>query len=345
MSFELGVALRNCGLERCGRRAVLDGLAHFTDRRTGLASVSDARLAHHIGQSERNVRRVLKSILDDMSLAGLVRLVERGVGRGRRSTYAVDLARIEPLGQAVMVVQRVLHAGVAKLLNDANLTGKALTPDNIRAVFKALLAKLAEGSRYRKARLAVVELASRFEKEMANFKACARQRPDADAAGRETPYQRRLRKLRQRRQNVGQTIEKRVLNAFFGRVDKSVNPARFSGQKPDKMSTAYNIDNIPSGISPLPPRSGQMVSGVAARQGEFLIFASDLVATVAGWRKERDAFLQAFGTRTARVNRNGVVTVLCADQRDLEGVRRYQDGLMRWVADLDLAGLVFELEG
>lgn len=325
--FELGVALRACGLERCGRRAVLDGLAHFTDRRTGLASCSDATLAAHTGLSERSIRRNVKALLDDLSLAGLVKVIERGQGRGRRSTYRVDLARVEFLGQAVMMAKRVIHAGASKALIDAKLTGAPLTPDNIRRAFKCLLRNLTH-DRARKVRLAVMDLASQFEQFM------------AERAPAETPkkqpsaYAKRLARLRKGRGGVAERA-----------VDKLCTTLGISRAKPAKMTGSYNKDNNPSGLSPLTPLSALTVRAEAVKQGRCVLAAADLVAFTAGWRGEREAFLAEFGIRTAEVNRNGVLSVFCESWQEATRLSdRWTDGLMRYAKQLELEGVAFVSE-
>ena len=75
MSFELSEMILGCGLERGGRRAVLEAMAHFADRDTGMVRVSQARLAQRAGLTERQVRRVRDSLLYDDELEGLLRCV------------------------------------------------------------------------------------------------------------------------------------------------------------------------------------------------------------------------------------------------------------------------------
>lgn len=329
--FELGIALRACGLESKGRRQVLDALSHFTDRRTGLASVSDATLACHTGLSERSIRRIIPDLLDP-SLAGLVTLVRRGCGRARASTYRIDLARIEPLGQAVLLARRVIYAGASKALIDDRLNGRPLTPDNIRAVFKSLLKRLVDG-RFRKTRLAVMELASQFEREIDQFTKTRANEPGPRK--RVSIWQKRVMKLRLRGQDCARwAVENTAQRLGISASKKGVNP--------DKMTSVYNIEPITSGLTPKSPNSAQTVTAQASRPGQCLLSASDLVAYVAGWRGERGAFLAEFGRRPAEVNRNGVLTVLCADDGEANALSaRWMDGLQRYAAEFGLAGVVF----
>lgn len=345
MSFELGEAFRRCGLETGGRRLILDALACYTDEETGLASASQASLAVHAGMSERSAKRLLRELLTDPELAGLVRLVRPGNGRGRLAVYQVMIGRVEPLAAAVKAAQRVARAGVGMAMLDAGLCGKPLSPDNMRAVF-ALLARLMRLEGNPPAAMAVEAQQALFEAFLAG-EAPVR-RPDGSEADIEAP---------EFDFEAGYDASEPVENAAAPCGEKPGKGDNLSG-KGDNLSSAHIRNLSPQGYTPRargageacaipdappPDRPGaEFVTGQAVRGREFFLDPMAMIAHVADCREDRRAFGEAFAGRLGRIDAHGVLTIVCRDAGEAEALSgRWLDPLVRYAAVIGLSGVVF----
>lgn len=337
MSFELGEAFRRCGLETGGRRLILDALACYTDEETGLASASQASLAVHAGMSERGAKRLLRELLTDPELAGLVRLVRPGNGRGRLAVYQLMIGRVEPLASAVKAAQRVARAGVGMALLDAGLCGKPLSPDNMRVVF-ALLARLMRLEGNPPAALAVEAQAALFEAFLAG-EAPVR-RPDGSQAEIDEP---------EFDFEAGNEVSAPVEIAPAPCGEKPGKGDNLSG-KGDNLSSAHIRNLSPQGYTPRARGAGkacgipdaQPVAAQAARNREFFLEPTAMIAHVADCREDRRAFGEAFAGRLGRIDAHGVLTIVCRDPAEADALAgRWLQPLVSYGADIGLSGVVF----
>lgn len=346
MSFELGEALRRCGLETGGRRLMLDALACYTEEETGLASASQLSLALHAGMTERHAKRLLAELLGDGALQGLVRLVRPAAGRGRTAVYQVMIGRVEPLAAAIKTAQRVARAGVAAAIIDAGLCGKVLSPENMRAAF-GVLARLmrAEGN---------LTAAAAIEAQRALFEAhLASEEPMRGPDGR-LPFA--------EPENTPQAEEESPLsrcgNPCEGPVEKAAERGTFrpekgdiSSGKGDISSSAHSKDNIPSGNNSLRApdareAAGIFVVGDATAQGEFFLDPLGMIGHVTACRDDRRAFGEAFSGRVARINEHGALMIRCRTEAEaFELSRRWLEPLVSYAAVWGLSGVAFEVRG
>lgn len=340
MSFELGEALRRCGLETGGRRLMLDALACYTDEDTGLASASQLSLALHAGMTERHAKRVLAELLSDEALQGLVRLVRPAAGRGRTAVYQLMIGRVEPLASAIKAAQRVARAGVAAAIMDAGLCGKTLSPDNMRAAFGVLSRLMrAEGN---------LAASAAIDAQRALFEAfLAAEEPIRGPDGR-LPLK--------EPENDPQADEKPASAPCGKPVDSPAKRGTFrpekgdiSSKKGDISSSAHSIDIFPSGIKPLPAPDareapGLFVVGDATAQGEFFLDPIGMIGHVAACRDDRRAFGEAFSGRLARINEHGALMIRCRTESEaFELSRRWLEPLVSYAAVWGLSGVAFEV--
>lgn len=351
MSFELGEAFRRCGLETGGRRLILDALACYTDEETGLASASQASLAVHAGMNERSAKRLLRELLTDPQLAGLVRLVRPGNGRGRLAVYQLMIGRVEPLATAIKAAQRVARAGVGMALLDAGLCGKPLSPDNMRAVFK-LLARLMRAEGNPPAAAAIEAQAALFEAFLASETPV--RRPDGSEVSQTEP---------EFDFDAPQTDEKGPAAPCELPVEEPAERGTIRPEKGDNLSgkgdnlSSAHIRNLsPQGYTPSAPEAREggepdgsenliadaPVTGQAARRREFYLDPMAMIGHVTACREERRAFGEAFAGRLARIDAHGTLTIVCAHAAEAEWLSgRWLEPLVRYAADIGLSGVVF----
>lgn len=332
MSFELSETILGCGLERGPRRQLLEAIAHYADNETGLARVSLSRLATRAALSERTVYRILPLLLNDPEADGLVRCVRPGGGRGNAGVYKLDVARLEPVAQAIRAAGRRVYAGVSKALQDAGLAGETASPANIRRIFRVLDALLRREGEFTTAQT-VAALAAEFEQAL-------RRRREISVIGRALPPADPG--LPGPAEDAAAPVENEGLNP--DRLTQ--NPDRLT-RNPDSLTIAYSKDTSPSGIStPAAPREagcGKILAGSATAAGEFLFDAEGLLAHAALSRSERLALLGDLQGRLARVTRDGVLAIRCRSGGDAEAMhRRWFEALLGWASDAGLAGVVFD---
>ena len=330
MSFELGEALRRCGLETGGRRLILDAMACYTDDETGLCSASQASLAVHAGMSERNAKRLIAALLRDADLAGLVRLVRPAAGRGRVAVYQLMISRVEPLAAAVKAAQRVARAGVGLAMLDAGLCGKPLSPDNMRRAFK-LLAALMRAEGHPPAALVVEAQQAVFEAFLAS-EAPVR-RPDGSEPGIDQPGF-----------DFGAESPSAACGKPCGKPDGKGD--NLSG-KGDNLSSVHIRNLLPSGISTLAPAPREacefLIAVQAIRAGEFFLDPMAMIAQVTACREDRRAFGKAFAGRMARINPHGALTIFCNGEAEgAELADRWLEPLVAYAASVGLSGVVFK---
>ncbi|MBA4338331.1 MAG: hypothetical protein C0421_05755 [Hyphomonas sp.] len=341
MSFELGEALRRCGLETGGRRHILDALACYTDEETGLASASQVTLAVHAGMSERHAKRILAELLADESLAGLVRLVRPSQGRGRVAVYQLMIGRIEPLAAAIKASQRVARAGVAMALLDAGLCGKALSPDNMRSVF-TLLARLMRAEGNPPAAAAVEAQAALFEAFLASETPV--RRPDGSQAAQVEP---------EFDFDAPGTDEKPPAEACEMAVEETGERGTSCPEKGDNLSrkgdilSSAHIRNLsPQGYTPTAPEAREadeiLIAGQAVRPRDFYLDPMAMIGHVTACRADRRAFGEAFAGRRGRIDAHGTLTIVCSHAAEAEWLaERWLEPLVSYARDIGLAGVVF----
>lgn len=317
MSFELSELVLGCGLERGPRRQLLEALAHYADTQTGLSRVSLASLATRAALSERTVYRVLPGLIDDPETDGLVRLVRPGGGRGNAAVYKIDVARLEPVTQAIRTAGRKVYAGVAKALQDAGLAGEKASPDNMRAIFRTLDRVLRQEEEFVTART-VAALAEEFEQAV-------RRRREISVIGRPI----------QPVEDGAGTVE-----------NEGRNPDSLT-RNPDRLTIAHNKDLSPSGIStpadPAETGCGKIFAGQATAAGRFLFDVEGLMAHGTASRSERLEMVADLQGRIARVTRDGVLAIRCRSAGDADALqRRWHEALLGWAADAGLSGVVFD---
>lgn len=323
MSFELSEMILGCGLERGGRRAVLEAMAHFADLETGMVRVSQVRLAQRAALTERQVRRVLDGLLYDEALEGLLRCVRGSAGRGHAAVYRLDVMRLEPLRAAMNLTARRIYAGAAKVQLDNGLSGVAATPANIRAVFCALSRQLTEEQEY-STRRAVDALLEEFEDAMTRHR-------ELSVIGR--PLEAGLQAV-ENGANAGQNV----------RLSGARNPDKMS-RNPDILSSAHSIDNSPSGNTPSAREAGcgKIMVGAAVGLRQFLFETEGLLAHVTLNRRDRHDLIVDLQGRMARVTRDGVLAIRVRDAADADALAsRWLDPLLGWAGDVGLAGVVFD---
>ncbi|MBI1401442.1 hypothetical protein [Hyphomonas sp.] len=342
MSFELGESLRRCGLETGGRRHILDALACYTDEETGLASASQVTLAVHAGMSERHAKRILAELIADQDLAGLVRLVRPAAGRGRVAVYQLMIGRIEPLAAAIKAAQRVARAGVAVALLDAGLCGKALSPDNMRAIF-TLLARLMRLEGNQPAAAAVEAQAALFEAFLAS-EAPVR-RPDGSEAAPEFDFGPQAEENAPA-QPCGKPVNDRPERGTIC-PEKGDN---LSG-KGDNLSSAHIRNLSPQGLTPFTAEAAatgceQLIAGQAVVAREFFLDPMAMIGHVTACRADRRAFGEAFAGRLGRIDAHGVLTVVCTDPAEAESLAaRWLEPLVGYARTIGLSGVVFAARG
>jgi hypothetical protein len=319
MSFELSETILGCGLERGPRRQILEAIAHFADNETGLSRVSLSRLATRAALSERTIYRILPQLLDDPETDGLVRCVRAGGGRGHASVYKLDIARLEPVTQAIRTAGRKVYAGVSKALQDAGIAGEKASAENIRQIFRILDKLLRSEGEFVTAQT-VCALAAEFEEAL-------RKRKEISIIGRPLPAG----------EKAGAAVESAGLNPD----SLSLNP--------DSLTIGYNKDLSPSGITTPAPADragcGWIYAAAATARGEFLFDAEGLLAHAALCRSDRLDLLHDLQGRLARVTRDGVLAIRCRSAGDAEAMqRRWLDALLGWATDAGLSGVVFDGE-
>lgn len=327
MSFELSEMILGCGLEKGGRRALLEAMAHFADLETGMVRVSQARLAQRAALSERQVRRVLPEVLADDELEGLLRCVRPAVGRGNAAVYRLDVSRLEPLRAAMNLAARRIYAGAAKAQLDCGLAGVKATPGNIRSVFAALVRQLTAEEEY-STRRAVEALRDEFESAMARHREISiiGRRMEED----ETP------------------VESDAKPGHDVRLCEG-EKADIMSRKADILSKPHSIDISPSGNTPSareaaePETCGKILAGAATGVERFLFEAEGLIAHAALNRRERLDLISDLQGRLARVTRDGVLAIRARNDADAEAMAaRWLEPMLGWAADLGLAGVVFD---
>lgn len=331
MSFELSEMILGCGLEKGGRRALLEAMAHFADLETGMVRVSQARLAQRAALSERQVRRVLPEVLADDELEGLLRCVRPAVGRGNAAVYRLDVSRLEPLRAAMNLAARRIYAGAAKAQLDCGLAGVKATPGNIRSVFAALVRQLTAEEEY-STRRAVEALRDEFESAMARHREISiiGRRMEADQMGDQAPVETDVK--------PGQDV--RLCEG--GKAD-------ILSRKADILSKGHSIDISPSGNTPSareagdPETCGKILAGAATGTERFLFEAEGLIAHATLNRRERLDLISDLQGRLARVTRDGVLAIRARNEADAEAMAaRWLEPMLGWAADLGLAGVVFD---
>lgn len=324
MSFELSEMILGCGLEKGGRRAVLEAMAHFADLDTGMVRVSQVRLAQRAGLTERQVRRVLDGLLADNELQGLLRCVRGGAGRGQAAVYRLDVMRLEPLRAAMNTAARRIYAGAAKAQLDSGLSGVKATPDNIRAVFAVLARQLAEEEQF-SARRAVEALRDEFEGVMARHaELCVIGRPLEDNSG---------------------PVDEGRKPGHDVRLSGDENPDKMS-ENPDILSSAHNKDTSPSGITSFAREApcGKIMAGAATGYDRFLLDTEGMLAHATLNRRQRAELIEDLQGRTARVTRDGVLAIRSRSEADAEAMAdRWLDALLGWAGDVGLSGVVFDV--
>lgn len=323
MSYELSETILGCGLERGGRRAVLEAMAHFADLETGMVRVSQVRLAQRAALTERQVRRVLDGLLYDEALEGLLRCVRASSGRGHAAVYRLDVMRLEPLRAAMNLTARRIYAGAAKVQLDNGLSGVPATPANIRAVFGALSRQLNDEQEF-STRRAVDALLEDFEDAMTRHR-------ELSVIGR--PLEASVRPV-DGGANTGQNV----------RLSGARNPDKMS-RNPDILSSAHSIDNSPSGNTPSAHEAGcgKILVGAAVGFRQFLFETEGLLAHVTLNRRDRHDLIVDLQGRMARVTPDGVLAIRVRNEADAEALaRRWLEPMLGWAGDVGLAGVVFD---
>ncbi|RAN30647.1 hypothetical protein [Hyphomonas pacifica] len=328
MSFELGEAIRRCGLETGARRAVLDALACYTDADTGLARVSRVSIAVHAGVNERTVQRVLKELCGDAELQGLVRMVRESSGRGNPAVYRVDIARLEPLADAIKSAGRRVFAGVGKAMADWGLIGRKATPENIRAAFSCLMRLLREEGQENACRV-VESLRGTFEEALQR---------SVDVAIIGTPLEGKM------------GGDRPVDKSAKGGQDVSLSGGQkgdISSRKGDISSRPYNKDSSPSGITPFARDAreacGKILAAQAVGQGELVFCTEGLLASATLNREERLQLIRDLQGRIVRVSPDGILAIRVRDDADAEAMAdRWLEALVRWATEVGLSGVVFD---
>lgn len=334
MSFELSDVILGCGLERGGRRAVLEALAHFADQETGMVRVSQVRLAQRAGLSERQVRRVLEGagpsdgartdgLLSDPQLHGLVRRVRSAGGRGHAAVYRLDVGRLEPLRAAMTLAARRIYAGVAKALLDGGLTGGKASPRNIQRAFEAIAGALKAEEEFTALR-AVQALRDEFEAAMSRF-------DEISVIGRPLG-------------GPTEAVEGEAKPGHNVRLSDAGNPDTVS-RNPDMVSAAHNKDSSPSGVTPFAREAacGRILAGAAVNRAAFLFATEGLLAHATVNRRERLQLVEDLQGRLARVTRDGVLAIRVRTEAEAAAMAgRWLEPLLGWAADLGLAGVVFD---
>lgn len=342
MSFELGEAFRRCGLETGGRRLILDALACYTDEETGLASASQVTLAVHAGMSLRQAKRILAELLADESLEGLLRLVRPSAGRGRVAVYQLMIGRIEPLATAIKAAQRVARAGVAMALLDDGLCGKALSPDNMRAIFKRL-AHLMRYEGHPPAAAAIEAQAALFEAFLASETPV--RRPDGSQAAQVEP---------EFDFDAPLTDGNAPSGACELPVEETAERGTICPEKGDTLSgkgdilSSVHIRNLsPQGYIPFTAAPAEAaceipVTGQAVIAREFFLDPVSMIGHVTACRSDRRAFGEAFAGRLGRIDAHGVLTIVCSDGAEAEALSgRWLEPLVGYARDIGLSGVVF----
>ena len=331
MAYELGEAIRRCGLESGARRAVIDALACYTDADTRLARVSRVSIALHAGVSEKTVQRLVAEICADPELEGLVRLVREAKGRGNPAVYRVDIDRLEPLSDAIKAAGRKVFAGVGKRLFDRGLVGRKASRYNIRAVFRALDGLLeAEG-----------QLATRalVKAHCEAFEEALLASGDVTLIGRKMP-------------------ERDENKAVDSAHETGTSCPRLSDEKGDILSgkgdissREHSIDNSPSGNIPLTRDAGEgaheaapgrIVACAASDAGEMIFTVEGVLAHATVNRRERLDLTADLDGRIVRVNADGVVIFRARSIDDAEAIGRWITPLTDWTQAIGLAGVAID---
>ncbi|MBB40971.1 MULTISPECIES: hypothetical protein [Hyphomonas] len=328
MSFELSEMILGCGLERGGRRAVLEAMAHFADRDTGMVRVSQARLAQRAGLTERQVRRVRDSLLYDDELEGLLRCVRHASGRGNAAVYRLDVTRLEPLRSAMVLSARRIYAGAAKAQLDNGLAGVKATPGNIRSVFAALIRQLADEDQ-NSTRRAVEALRDEFESAMASHH-------ELSVIGR---------RLEDGAGELDGAVDGAAKAGHNVHLSGDENPDIMS-RKADILSKPHSMDISPSGKSTpaaSPAACGKILVGSAVGFDRFLFEVEGLLAHATLNRRERMDLIHDLQGRVARVTLDGILAIRARNEADAEAMAaRWLEPLLGWAGDVGLAGVVFD---
>lgn len=331
MSFELSELILGCGFERGPRRALLEAIAHFADGETGLARVSLAALAQRAAMSERNAYRWLPKLVGDPETDGLVTCLRHGQGRGNTHVYRLHLARLEPVRAAINTARRRIHAGAAKALNDAGLSGAKASNANIRRVFAVLVAALREEQEFTTMR--TVEALS------AEFEAAAARHGEISVIGRP---------LGGAKSTSAEAPASMSKTCQTVRVSGSLKPDSLS-RKPDSLTIRHNKDTSPSGITPCgsdPPEGcGKILAGAATGWHDFVFDVEGVLAHAALCRRDRLDLMGALQGRIARVSPGGVLAIRVSGPAEGEALAaRWLPALLGWAGDAGLSGVVFDAE-
>ncbi len=342
MSLDFGEAIRRMGLETGARRAVLDALACYTDEQTGLARVSRASVALHAGVSEKTAYRTLKELYEDEDLEGLVRLVKPGSGRGNPAVYAVDIARLEYLSDAIKRTGRRCFAGVGKRLQDQGLVGAKASPDNMATLFSCLVRLLRDEGHQADA-AAVRGLWEAYEAHLD-----AMPRPERIAEIRQPAGGEILPSSGPDEANT--SLEGHVENPARS-VENETGKGDISSQKGDISSQPHNKDSSPSGIitnaraRAREAPTAQVVSASTAIEGEFYLSAEGLIAHACLNRRNRIAVLDDLQGRLCRVSPDGALVIRARDPDDAETLRaRWLERVSDWAGDIGLTGVIIDAE-
>tara|TARA_R110000787_G_scaffold3148_4_gene12642 strand:- start:36743 stop:37795 length:1053 start_codon:yes stop_codon:yes gene_type:complete len=334
MSFELGEAIRRCGLETGARRAVLDALACYTDVETGLARVSRVSVAVHAGIVEKTAQRVLNDLCSDVELAGLVRRVREASGRGNPAVYRVDIARLEALSDAMKAAGRRVFAGVGKRLSDAGMIGRKASPENVRAVFTELTELLREEDQPVVRRL--------VESHRAAFEAALARSREVEVIGMKVvPGGPDVPPLA--------PVDKPVEGANKGGHSVPVSGAERGTSRPERGTfrpTPYNKDSSPSGNITL-AREALPVEKILASQacaiGDCVFSVEGLLAHATLNRRERIELVDALHGRMMRVSPAGLLAIRAYDAKDAAEVEaRWLEPLVSWAGSVGLSGVVID---